>query len=261
MRNYRIFLRKEIIESLKTYKLLIMGAVFLFFGMAAPLTAMFTPEIIKWAMSTDPSLAGMDMSALITEPSAFDSWMQFFSGYVGQMGLFVIVIVFSGMISSELSRGTLTIMLSKGLSRTTVVLSKLTNALLIWTFCYIMASLVAWAYTIYFFPGEDVPNLLLALFCLWLFGVFLLSLTIFMATLTKKGFVCMLLVGAVAITLMLINMIPQIAKYNPASLIELPITLTSDPSIPEHTLPVIIVAFVSSIAFTALAVVIFNRKK
>ena len=130
MRNYVIFLKKELFEAAKTFKLLIMCAVCLFVGMLSPLTARFTPEIIKWAMESDPAMAGMDLSALMTEPTAFDSWVQFYSN-VGLMGFTALVIIFSGMLSSEM-RGTLKIMLSKGLSRRAVILAKLTSAVLIW---------------------------------------------------------------------------------------------------------------------------------
>jgi len=259
MRNYLIFLNKELFESYKTYKLLIMAAVFLFLGMASPVTAMFMPEILKWAISSDPATAGMDLSGLITVPVAFDSWMQFFTSYIGQMGIFALVIVFSGMLSSEFSRGTLTIMLSKGLSRSTVILAKLTNAFIIWTASYALAALVAWGYTVYFFPGEVVPNLFLAVFCLWVFGLFLLSLTMLMATLTKRGFACMLALGASAVVLIILNLSPQIAKYNPGSLVDLPVRLTADAATPSQTLPVLAFAFIGIMLFSALAILVFSK--
>ena len=259
MKNYLIFLNKELFESYKTYKLLIMAAVFLFLGMASPVTAIFMPEILKWAVSSDPATAGMDLSSLITVPVAFDSWMQFFSGYVGQMGIFALVIVFSGMLSSEFSRGTLTIMLSKGLSRSTVILAKLTNAFIIWTASYALAALVAWAYTIYFFPGEAVPNLFLAIFCLWVFGVFLLSLTMLMATLTKRGFACLLALGASAVVMILLNLSPKIAKYNPGSLVDLPIRLTSGTATPSQTIPVLVFALIWIVLLSALSILVFSK--
>ncbi|MDR2543459.1 MAG: alpha/beta fold hydrolase [Treponema sp.] len=261
MRNYFIFLKKELFEAAKTYKLLIMGAVFLLFGMASPLTARFMPEIIRWAMESEPSMAGMDLSGLITQPVALDSWAQFFGGYTGQMGLVVLVIVFSGMLSSELSKGTLTIMLSKGLSRSTVIFSKLTGALLIWTASYAIAFLTAWGYTTFMFPGESVPNLFLAMFCLWGAGVFLLALITLMATKTNKGSACLLLTGAVVIMLAIINVIPKVSKYNPLSLISSPAQLLYGTTTPRHVYPVLVVAGIAIAAFTMLAVIFFNKRK
>jgi len=258
MRNYIVFLKKEMLESAKTYKLLIMGIVFLFFGMLSPLTARFMPEILKLAMETDPSMAGMDFR-FMNEPTAFDSWTQFYSN-VGQMGLIVLVIIFSGMISSELSRGTLTIMLSKGLSRSAVILSKFTSALIVWTGSFALSALTAWGYTAYMFEGS-VPNLFFAMLCIWLFGVFLLALTAFTAVLTKKGYVCMLSVGVVVIILNVLNIIPAATKYNPVSLLGTSVMLLNDTVTPRGVFPALVVTLIGIAAFTLLAAICFDKRK
>jgi ABC-2 type transport system permease protein len=209
-------------------------------------------------MESDPATAGMDLSALITQPTAFDSWAQFFASNVGQLGMVILVIVFSGMISSELSRGTLTIMLSKGLSRSAVVLSKFTSACLIWTVCYVISFFTAWGYTLYMFPGENVPNLFLAAFAMWVFGIFLLALTTLFAALTSKGYACMLLTGAVFIVLMLLNIIPRSEKYNPVSLSDSPTLLIADIITPSHIYPTLIAAALAIFALVFFAIIIFK---
>lgn len=52
MRNYVTFLKKEWLESLRTYKLFVMLASFSILGIMNPLIAKLTPEII------DPGNAG-----------------------------------------------------------------------------------------------------------------------------------------------------------------------------------------------------------
>ena len=116
MRNYVTFLKKEWLESLRTYKLFVMLASFSILGIMNPLIAKLTPEIIDLAMPE-----GMEIAVAV--PTAFDSWAQFYKN-TGQIGVIVTVIVFSGIISVELSRGTLIHMLTKGLSRSSVILSK-----------------------------------------------------------------------------------------------------------------------------------------
>jgi len=259
MKNYFIFLKKELFEAAKTYKILIMGAVFLIFGMGSPLMAKFTPEIIKWAMESDPAMAGMDFSGLITQPAALDSWYQFYSN-IGQMGFIVLVVIFSGMLSSELSSGTLIIMLSKGLSRCAVILSKLTSAVLIWTGSFILSFLTAWLYTSYIFDNT-VMNLFFAMLCLWVFGLFLLTVTAFMATLVNKSYACMFSAGAVVIILSLIDLIPKIKKYNPLSLSISSRMLLSNDVIPKDFLPAIIVTVILIAVFTVFAVITFNKRK
>jgi dienelactone hydrolase/ABC-type transport system involved in multi-copper enzyme maturation permease subunit len=238
-----------------------MGCVFLFFGMVGPLTARYMSEIMVWALESDPATAGMDFSAMLQAPTALDSWAQFFGGNIGQIGLFVLVIIFSGMLSSELSRGTLTIMLSKGLPRPAVILSKLTNAFIIWTGCYAVAFLVSWWYTVYIFPGDSVPYLFFAMFALWVFGAFLLALTMLAATLLNKSYACLLSVGAVVVVLMTLNWIPQVSKYNPVSLGSFPMQLLSDLATPRHAYPALALTIAGIAFFTALAIIIFNKSK
>ena len=50
MKAYFAFTQKELLESLRTYKLLIMIIVFMFFGMLGPLTAKLTPQILESLM-------------------------------------------------------------------------------------------------------------------------------------------------------------------------------------------------------------------
>ncbi|MCL2197543.1 MAG: alpha/beta fold hydrolase [Defluviitaleaceae bacterium] len=256
MRNYAIFLKKELMEALKTHKLLILGAVALFFGMLGPLTAFFLPEIFRLAMESDPSMAGMDFGELFSDPAAVDSWMQFYSNI--NMFFIVIVVMFSGMLSSEMSRGTLRIMLSKGLSRTAVVLAKFTSASIIWTFGFAIAAFTSWAYTAVLFD-DHVPNLAFAMLILWAFGMFLLAATTFAATLTNKSFICMLIVGAIAFLLAVFGSIPGVGGYNPMSL-STSANLPLDVATPRQFLPALAVTVIGIVSFIMLAVVSFNKK-
>lgn len=261
MRGYRVFLKKELVEAFKTYKLLIMGAVFLVFGIMSPLLAKMMPDIMKWAMATDPSTAGMDLSAIFSEPGALDAWSQFYSN-TGLMGLIVLVIVFSGMLSSELSKGTHIIILTKGLSRGAMILSKLTSAALIWTISLAISFFTSWGYTVYFFPGEKLPGILLAGICLWVFGLFLLALTALSAVLAKKSSIlCMLAVGAAVIALNIFNISPQIGKFNPASLANYPMSLLAEKVTPRMVYPALIVSLIGIIALIMLAIKLFNKKR
>ncbi|WP_222860725.1 hypothetical protein [Paenibacillus antibioticophila] len=94
-----------------------MIAVFFIVGMLSPLTAKLMPELLS-------SFLPEGMTLTIAEPTALDAWIQFFKN-TSQMGLILIVILFSGILGTELTRGTLINMLTKGLSRHAVILSKL----------------------------------------------------------------------------------------------------------------------------------------
>ena len=58
-------------EIIRTYKLVVLGAIFLILGIMNPLTAKLTPTLLS-------SLVPEGMTIGISEPSAMDSWMKFY---------------------------------------------------------------------------------------------------------------------------------------------------------------------------------------
>ena len=126
MRGYLAFVKKELLEQVRTCKLLILLLVFLYFGMLSPLMAKLMPEIL--------SQMPMDgITITIPDPTAIDSYSQFFKNLT-QMGLIVLVLLFSGTLTTELSKGTLINVLTKGVTRYAVILAKYTVALVLWSF-------------------------------------------------------------------------------------------------------------------------------
>lgn len=170
MKGYIAFTKKEFIEQLRTYRVLILLSVFFVFGLMSPLLAKLLPEI----------LSGMDLQGMvimIPEATAIDAYAQFFKN-ITQMGIIVILLIFGGVISNELTKGTLINVLAKGLRRHTVILAKYTAILSLWTVTLVFASLVNQGYTMFMFDTSSISNLVFSIFCLWLFGAFLLSLII-----------------------------------------------------------------------------------
>jgi len=253
LRSYFAFTKKEFCESVRTYKLLIMGAVFLLLGMMNPVTAKFTPLLLKSFMP-----AGMEIT--IAEPTALDSWAQFFKN-VPQMGLIVLVIVFSGIMANEFSRGTLINMLTKGLSRSVVILSKFTMAALLWTASYALCFGVTYAYTAYFWKGDGVSNILFSVFCLWLFGILLLASMILGGVMFKSSYGCLLFTGVFVVALLLINIVPKLQEYNPITLASSNMALLSNKmSVSDFTLPIVICC-VTVAGFIITAIALFNKKQ
>jgi ABC-2 type transport system permease protein len=253
MRNYFAFLKKELLESARTYKLLIMLIVFFVFGIMSPLTAKLLPEIMSSVM-TDGIIINLP------EPAAIDSWTQFFKN-ISQIGLFVTVILFSGILSSELSKGTLVNMLTKGLSRSTVILSKFTSIVTVWTISYILAFVVAFGYTVYLFPNDAISNLLFSVFCLWLFGVFLLAALMFASTLVKSNYGCLLITGAILVVLVIFNMFPALQKYNPLSLATNNVALLTNDVEVSKLLYAVAVSIVCSLLLIIASVTVFRKRQ
>ena len=253
MRAYIAFTKKEIYELAKTYKLLLLVIVFLILGFMNPITAKFTPDLLESFMEEGVSIN-------LPEPTIMDSWMQFFKN-VNQMGLIVLVIMFSGIISNELAKGTLINMLTKGLSRKTVILSKFTSTCLIWTVVYFLAELVTFLYSMLFWDDTEVANLLFSVSLVWMFGIFLISVVILGGILFKSSYGAMLFCGLIVACLLFLNMLPSIKEYNPVQLVVVNMDLLKENIEVSDLLKCIWVNIGASVLFLALSIVVFCKRE
>lgn len=236
MRNYAVFLKKELLENIRTYKFLVIILVFVILGMMNPLVAKLTPVLLKQMMPEGVKIT-------MPEPTALDAWVQFFKNMT-QMGVFVILIVFSGIIGTELSRGTLVNMVTRGLSRRAIILSKYSAMVILWTLGLTINFMMTWGYTSLLFPKISIDHLLFSVFCLWLFVVFLLSVLIFSATFINHSFGTLLFVGATTVMMFIMNFLVPIQKNNPLRLVSAHMELWT------HTVKT--AYFINAICFTAL---------
>lgn len=253
MKAYLAFTKKEFTESIRTYKLPILLAVFLLLGMMGPLSAKLLPEILKGA-----DFGGIEFTP--PEPMAMDSWAQFFKN-VDQVGLLALVIVFAGIMANEFSKGTLVNILTKGMKRHTVILSKLTAAAVLWTISYILCLAVAYGYTLYFWEMGELQHVFLAFFSPWLYGLFIIQLLILGGTLFKTFVGSLMLTGGTVIVMTLLNISPKLQKYNPISLCGDNTALLSGAKGASDFLPALIICAVLVVALTAVSVVVFDRKQ
>ncbi|MCL2783814.1 MAG: hypothetical protein FWD80_07615, partial [Propionibacteriaceae bacterium] len=211
MKTFTTFASKELLESLRTYRLWIMLVVFLALGILSPLTAKLLPALLNGADMGDGVILHMP------DPTAMDAWTQFFKN-VSQLGGLVLVIVFCGITATEFSRGTLINILTKGVARSTVVLAKFAVAALIWTLSYAVTLGTTLSYVAYFWGLDGMHYTLLAFISPWLFGLLMLALLILGGILVGNIYGALLAAGGVVIVLNIIGIAPKTAKYNPVSL-------------------------------------------
>ncbi|CZQ97795.1 Hypothetical protein Tpal_2179 [Trichococcus palustris] len=210
MRAYLAFTKKEILEYTRNYKLFVLIILFAILGIMSPLTAKFMPDIIGNFMPEGITIE-------IQEPTNLDSWMQFFKNGT-QTGLIIVVILFSGMMSKEYEKGTLVNMVTKGLPRKTIILSKFTVAVVLWSLSYWLCFLITWAYTGYYFPDGKMLNLGLAVSSLYFFGIVLISVLLLGSVIFKNAYGPLLFVGGFILLLFLVGLFPDAAEWNPLQL-------------------------------------------
>ena len=96
MKTFIVFLKKEILEQIRTKKLMILGLLFIFFGILNPLTAKMTPWLLE-VLSESMESSGINIT--IVEITALDSWVQFFKNI--PMLLIIFILMQSNVFSKE----------------------------------------------------------------------------------------------------------------------------------------------------------------
>lgn len=252
MKSFIAFSKKEFIEYLRTYKLFICIMIFLILGFLNPISAKYLPEIVSLVMP--------EGVMNIPTPTVLDSWTQFFKN-VPQMGLIIFLIVFGGIVANELHKGTLINMLSKGLPRHTVVLSKFITISLVWTFCYYLSFAITFLYNLLFWTDTSVYCLFASVSFVWLFGLLMISFIILGSILTKNMAGGLLLAGLAYVISMIISIFETLAQYSPIYLTNQNLALL--------TKSVSLTDFIPSIGLTVIIIIIniflsmsiFNKKQ
>ncbi|MGO1044341.1 ABC transporter permease [Clostridioides difficile] len=251
MREYIVFTKKEFIENLRNYKLFSLVALFLILGISSPLSAKFMPDLIAHFAPTLKVTAA---------PTALDSWTQFSSNISG-LGMSLTLIIFCNILSNEYSKGTLVIMLTKGLSRSSVILSKFSVTVIIMSIGFWLSFLAAYGYTIYFWPDANLYHIVFSAFSLWLIGIMYISILILGCVLFKSAFPSVLLVLVSTITISLLSLPKQLAPYSPNFIISKNIDLISGKVLASEFIIPIIVTIIISIVFLLAAVILFKKKQ
>lgn len=247
------FLKKEFLEQYRTHRLLILFAVFFAFGMMSPLTAKLLPVIFS-ALPMD----GIQFT--IPEPILLDAYAQFFKN-CGQMGLIVLLIIFSGTLSAEISHGTLILPLTKGLPRSSIIWAKLLSSVTTWTAAFFLAAGTTYLYASLLFPDETISHLMISLVCFWLFGVLLLAALLFFSVISSGTFTPLLLTAAFSVLLFTADILPQLQRYNPLRLASDNIAiLASSYDLVTLMRPFFLTAILI-IMLTSMAILLFPKKR
>ena len=200
------------------------------------------------------------MTILIADPIYIDAWIQFFSN-TNQISLVAILLIFSPILAREYEKGTLVHMVTKGLPRRVIVLTKATVLYVSWTIGYWLSLLITLAYTHFYFPDSTTQGLLLASLALYSFGLLLLTILMTGAVLFKNTFAPLLTVGVFVILSFLADLIPALHEWNPLQLATRNIELLVLKETDQLLIQAFGVNFALIILLLVLSIVIFNKKE
>ncbi len=211
MNGFWVLLRKELKEQFKTSKVIVVVAVFLFFGLGTPILTKYTPELIK-AVGTG------GIAIEMPTPTSADSLIGYTSN-MAQFGVLVAILIAMGAISKEIETGSAAIVLSKPVGRLAFILAKLKAESATFLMALILGGLACWGYTFILFGDANALGFLYQNLLLGLFLVFCLGVTLYFSSLMKSQLAAGGLALALIIFLSAISNLPWVGRYLPGQLI------------------------------------------
>lgn len=255
MKQLAAFTKKEIIEYIRTGKLWIMLVIFTMFGIMNPAIAKVTPWLYEMLSE---SMEEQGIIIANVEVNALTSWMQFYKNIF--MALLVLSVMFCGILTAEYQKGTLINMLTKGLSRWKVIAAKSVSVIALWSVCYWLCYGITYGYNAYFWDNSIGSHIGLSAACIYLFGIWLISLIMLASSIVENSSAVLMIVGGVLIVAYLISLIPAAAEYSPIQLMSSGNIVSRGAKLSEFRWSAVITAGLSAVGFAG-AVLTFNKKK
>jgi ABC-2 type transport system permease protein len=210
--NFNTVFRKEMQEQWRTHRFLIVAAVFAAFGLASPLLAKFTPEMLK-AIPGVPS----ELLAAIPAPTVTDAITQYIKN-MSQFGILLALLMTMGVVVQEKERGTAAFFLTRPVSRETFLLAKFAALMVVFMLSLALAAIGCWYYTrVLFEPLAWGPFLTLNGLMLVVFLVYM-ALALLASTLARTNGMAVGLAFMALILLGGIGALPSIGEYFPGRL-------------------------------------------
>ena len=254
MKSFNSFLKKEILEIIRNGKFVLLAVLFLGFGIMNPAIAKLTPWLMD-AFSETFAESGMIVTGVTVD--ALTSWTQFFKNI--PMALIVFVLVLGNIFTKEYSSGSLVIILTKGLARYKVLLSKWLVSVLLWTAGYWLCFGVTYAYNSYFWDNSIATGLIPSVVNWFLFGIFAVCLMILCSVIFSNSLAVYLGVGGVILIMYIVGFIPNVGRFMPTSLMNSGKLLVGIESASDY-FGSIAVSIILSVAFIIVSIPIFNKK-
>ena len=207
-----VIFKKEMLDQLRSYRIFIFSIILLIFAISSPVIAKITPDLLKMIGTT-----GEYSIQTLKIPDYKDAYAEFFKN-LSQIGAIVILLIYSGIICDEKVKGSAAMILTKNLSRASFVVGKFLTAAFIWTVIYLVCAGVCFGYTYYFFPVLPHGNVILSNVMFWLYGLLLISFTLFASTVSNSHATATVFAFLGWVVLLISSAIPKVQNYSPSLL-------------------------------------------
>jgi ABC-2 type transport system permease protein len=254
MDGFGIFLRKELREAARANRLLVVGAIFLLLGIISPVTAKYTPELLK-AIGTGQQ----GVQIIVPPPTINDAILQYLKNVAGT-GIFVAILLPMGMVAREKERGTAAFVLTKPLSRPAFLLAKFVALVLTLTLGVALAALATYFYTALLFAPLALGGFLGCTALILLSLLVYASITFLGSTLVSSQLAAAGVGLAGWVLVSILGIIPAVGQYTPAGLLDSASALALGTP-PPHLAASVLANLALIVALVALAWLSFRRQE
>ncbi len=207
--NFIIVLRKELMEQWRARRMLIVAAVLALFGLASPLLAKLTPEMLKAIPGLPPGVA-----EAIPTPTVSDAVAQYIKN-MSQFGILLALLMTMGSVAQEKERGTTAIILTHPVNRSVFLMAKFTAMGITFFASLAIAALGCWYYTLLLFEGLPVgPYLALNALMLLVYLVYI-AVTLLCSTIARSQGAAAGLAFAALVLIAGVGSLPRIDGFFP----------------------------------------------
>ncbi len=208
----KALLWKEMLQLVRSYRLLITCSVFGFFGLSSPLLARYAADILRAVGNTG------NLVIEITRISYLDAASQYMKN-ISQIGVLLLIYLNMGAVASEREADTAAFVLVKPVSRRSFFVSKLLAQAFSATIGLLVAAVGAWIYTDLLFANAPAGAFVGLNLLLWVYLLTMVAVTLLFSTLLESAVAAGVAAFLFWIFSMALSAVPAVAPYLPASLL------------------------------------------
>ena len=209
MGSFKAYFIKEIKESIRNHKYLILAVGFIFWALLDPLMLKLLPLLIKNYVPADVSV----LFSTFTRDTAF----QTFLNDLFQIGSLFIIFTLMGIISNEVYSKNLVFPYSRGLKPAGMVIAKYIHYLITISLFILIAFLTNYLYIIRLFSGGllSISIVFKSSLLYMLYYAVLLSFLLYLSSLFKRSIIPGIITLVLAYSLSILNQFKTIRSYFP----------------------------------------------
>lgn len=212
MESFKAYFKKEILESIRQSRYIIFLAGFVLWAILNPLTLKLLPNLLGDQIPKEL------LELMIPDRAGA---IQNYISDIFTISLFCVIFPLMGVLAEEVGRQKLMLPFSKGLSAPGLVMAKSVHYNIVISIMVVLGLLVNYQYTGMLFEGAvGIGDLMATASMIIVYFIFIVSLLIFVSSLTRKGIISGLVTLVSIYTMSGLAGIDRIGRFLPHRLLQ-----------------------------------------